>query len=94
MKIYVITGTTGEYSDRSEWLVTAYTKEDDAKKHVEEATKYAEAWHALTWEQRDGKNEKTANPMDPCFSHDYTGTEYYYTEVDLQKKFKAPEPLQ
>jgi len=33
-KIYVVMGTTGEYSDRSEWLVIAYFDEEKAKQHV------------------------------------------------------------
>lgn len=33
-KIYVVMGTTGEYSDRSEWPVIAYFDEEKAKQHV------------------------------------------------------------
>lgn len=36
--VYVVMGTTGEYSDRDEWAVCAYTSEDSAKTHVERAT--------------------------------------------------------
>lgn len=101
-KIYVVHGTTGEYSDRSEWIVTAYTKEADAKHHVIKATEYADAWSARTrqadwddlgWEEQN-RQEKAANPMDPAFSCGYTGTSYCYAEVVLQSKFVAVEAIQ
>lgn len=100
--IYIVFGKTGEYSDRSEWLVAAYTEEADAKLHVEKATEYANAWHAfsksdefmdLEWVDRQDR-EKAANPMDSAFSCDYTGTQYWYSPIELQTKFAAPEVIQ
>lgn len=33
-KIYVVVASSGEYSDRAEWVVCAYRDEADAKLHV------------------------------------------------------------
>lgn len=42
MKIYVVTGTQGEYSDRSDWNVVAVTSESRAAELVEKLTKLTE----------------------------------------------------
>ena len=34
MKIYIVMGMTGEYSDHTEWLVCAYKTEEEAKHRV------------------------------------------------------------
>jgi hypothetical protein len=102
--IYVVFGQCGEYSDRLEWPVTAYTREEDAKEHVLKATEYADAWHKLSrsdewidssipWDERE-RREKTANPLDPEFQTDYTGTRYSYGKITLQERFVAPEVVQ
>lgn len=31
MKIYIVSGDTGEYSDHREWIVCAYTRREDAE---------------------------------------------------------------
>jgi len=36
--IWVVMGSTGEYSDRNEWLVVAYEDEATAKRHAFDAT--------------------------------------------------------
>jgi hypothetical protein len=95
MKIYVVIGQTGEYSDRSEWVVAAYRSEEDAKAHVVAATANADAWHAfaqscegmdMEWSEQN-ERKKSANPLDPFFECDYTGTRYTYQPVDLWEKF-------
>ena len=45
--IYVVMGTCGEYSDRTEWPVAAYTDEGLAKDHVKAATAKARELLAL-----------------------------------------------
>ena len=35
-KLYVVTGTMGEYSDRTEWTAGVFTDEDEAKRLVDE----------------------------------------------------------
>jgi len=82
-KIYIVKGTTGEYSDRRSWLVAAYKNEEEAKKHVEKAserhrelnTKYKGVSYQISDE---------ANEYDPHMqTTNYTGTIYYIDEVDL-----------
>ena len=102
MKIWIVSGTTGEYSSRSEWVVCAYTAEADAAAHVAKASQYAEAWHAFTqtpeFERMDWhsgrKLMRSSNPMDPSFSCDYTGTTYEIQEVELRDHFEDVETVQ
>jgi hypothetical protein len=80
MTIFVVEGSTGEYSDHREWPVMAYRDEAAAKAHVEAATRRAndlKAQHAC--DIPDGANEH-----DPGMQTDYTGTRYYYYAVELR----------
>lgn len=85
-KVYVVMGDTGEYSDRTEWSVSAYLDESKAAAHVARL----DAWlienkvsrnHAdvLVYEDRD----KLRTPDDPHFTSDYTGTRYLIMAVEL-----------
>jgi hypothetical protein len=38
MKVYIVEGRDGEYEDRREWIVAAYSREELAKKHRDKAT--------------------------------------------------------
>lgn len=100
-KIYIVGGSTGEYSDRSEWVVCAYTNESDAQAHVTKATEYAKAWEAflktdecidMDWSDKEAAMKK-ANPVDPAFDCDYTGTRYTYWAVELLDGFTTPERI-
>lgn len=85
MEIYVVMGTTGEYSDRSEWSVKAFSDEKKAKKFVREASKIAESIHAAA-EYADNKwlfRREAKSPLDENFDIDYTGTSYFYYTVQL-----------
>lgn len=91
MKIYIVHGETGEYSDRSDWNVCAYKNEEDAKIHVVKASEVARELYAkyqndfMNWYDDDGVIK--TNPYDKRFSMDYTGTNYGYSEVELHDKF-------
>jgi hypothetical protein len=82
MKVYVVIGLTGEYSDRDEWVVCGFTSEDKAKERVELATARARALFAeykdSYWKEVDEKNE-----YDHAFKMDYTGTTYRYEELEV-----------
>ena len=39
--VWIVMGTTGEYSDRSEWPICVYTNKQAAEDHVEQATQLA-----------------------------------------------------
>ena len=83
MKIYLVFGKTGEWSDRREWVVCAFLDEKKAKERVvlagrranELFVKYKDAY----WNEMDEKNE-----YDDRFDMDYTGTTYHYAEVDCE----------
>lgn len=73
--IYVVMGTTGEYSDRTEWPVVAYTNESDARRHVELAGNEAKTIFATRKDRYS--TDGIVNPFDPKMEMDYMGTEYF-----------------
>lgn len=77
--LYVVMGTTGEYSDRTEWPVRAFLDETKAADLVLRAE--AEA-RQLAY--RSDHSRKSA--ADPNFRMDYTGTEYYIMPVPLDEE--------
>lgn len=82
-KIYVVGGTTGEYSNRTDWNVCAYRSKKKAETHVRNAmlrAKELETSKAGRYDSiQDGLNE-----FDPDMQMDYTGTEYFVSVVDLR----------
>jgi hypothetical protein len=48
--IHLVRATVGEWSDRKEWVVAAYTDETMAQTHVELATARAREWEALDFD--------------------------------------------
>jgi len=86
MKVYIVFGTTGEYSDRQEWPVCGYKERVRADKHADEAM----IWAHLLKEKVDdeGKTvfenrDNLVSPYDEDIRMDYTGTDYYVLEVDI-----------
>ena len=86
MKIYIVHGTTGEYSDRTEWIVCAYPSKVDAQAHVMCAQRHCPPEKEAYRSYVDG-GERLKNPYDPHFRMDYTGTYYYLTETELLDSF-------
>lgn len=101
--IYVVEGSTGEYSDHCEWPVAAYSRLEDAQARI---LRCEEGYRAACAEcKRKGcepafelddvptpcyQHRATGtNPHDPDMQVDYTGTRYSYFEVDLD----PPETL-
>jgi len=86
MNVFIVYGTTGEYSDRSEWAVCAYPKREDADKHADQAKlwdhKNGREWASLPYDKRE------KNPYDPEYTRDYTGTDYYVLECELKERFE------
>lgn len=88
-KIYIVMGTTGEYSERSEWPVCAYTDQQQAQKHAADAS--AVAREELVKCEADGayydafdERRATVNPYDPNMDLNYNGTSYFLYEVELK----------
>jgi len=93
MEIYVVMGSTGEYSDRSEWLVCAYKDQKMADQHAFLAEQWALKKHDEyerddrgTWELRqDIRDGKLSCPYDSDFHIDYTGTSYVALPVEVRE---------
>lgn len=83
MLIYVVEGSTGEYSDHREWLVRAYRDEDKAKEHVLKATSRANELYAKAGGSYWDIDEN--NEYDPGMHVDYTGVRYAYYKVELEE---------
>lgn len=78
-KLHVVQGTSGEYSDRREWIVCAYEDKAKAEAHAEAAKRWYQEndCHRL----RHGKD--FSNPFDPGMQLDYTGTDWTVYEIPL-----------
>lgn len=96
MQVYVVMGTSGEYSDRYEWGVCVYQDEALAQQHVIMAQKEAsiinKAISDLDWSdfiEFDNNESKQntlikSNIFDVNMQSDtYTGTSYYICAVDM-----------
>lgn len=83
--IYVVTGATGKWSDRTEWMVAAYRDERLAMEHVTKADEAARVIEGnlggRRWDVSDG-----ISPYDPYMLMDYTGTHYYYEPMKLREE--------
>ena len=86
--IWVVMGGTGEYSDRREWPVRAYKDKAVTEREVTRLTEEAKALMArvgydYSAEQSKAVDEHGEKVGDPGFLMDYTGTSYFYYEVEL-----------
>jgi hypothetical protein len=81
--LYVVMGTTGEYSDRSEWPVAAVEGEESAKQYVRALERQYQSIPPSLKEDRWKNREKVKALMtlDPQFDEDYTGTQWFFSEV-------------
>lgn len=85
-KVWIVMGSTGEYSDRTEWPVIAFSSEAAAKERIAALDARMQQMPE-DWREERGKfgTEIKAHmaPLDPGFSMDYTGTSYFFYEVDV-----------
>jgi 1,2-phenylacetyl-CoA epoxidase catalytic subunit len=84
MKLYLITGETGEYSDYDNWNVSITDSEDVAKEFVESMNEETKQVGNLSWGERDEIVERLSS-KDPKIRIDYTGTTYSYEEFELNE---------
>ena len=88
--IWVVHGSTGEYSDRYEWSVKAFVDEESAKNYVLFLTRERQKLPTQDWDTR-GEVERLMRAIDPCFSEDYTGTHWFVSSVPLSLRlFEIP----
>ena len=84
MKIYIVMGESGEYSDRNVWDVKAFKNEIDARKFVEDCTKegnilklkYEYEWYDSTIHDK--------HPLDPDFKIRGNDFNYWIEETELE----------
>ena len=89
MKIYVVMGICGQYSDRTEWTVAAYKDREMADAHADKASKISMAYYKglesrYVYNQDDLKEK--LGEVDPNACVDYTGTDWFVLEVPFLDK--------
>ena len=86
MKVYIVMGSCGEYSDRTEWAVAWYSDEKIAEKHgdlaAERSFQIAKKIKEKDIEPCELENEMPKNEYDPNMKWSYTGTGYYVISVE------------
>jgi hypothetical protein len=83
---FIVMGTTGEYSDRTEWPVIAYFDRASADKHADAAMLEAKL---IAGERSDRYTEAgRENPHDRDMKMSYTGTDYYVLAVPVARGAK------
>lgn len=95
--IYVLQGSCGEYSDRTDWIVRAYldkAKADaDSAKAFDEGCAYERApldedlKYSFTDEEKNEEMRirQECLTVDPAAQFDYTGTTYWVVECELSE---------
>ncbi len=83
MKIYIVEGSTGEYSDRSEWVVCAFRSKEKAEELASKATLRAKELQGENWRYQSTE-DRGINEFDLEMNMDYTGTDYYVIETELK----------
>jgi hypothetical protein len=78
-KVWIVTGETGEYADRSEWIAAAFTNERVAEKFKEACQ--------LEADKEDSRHLDFKHSLDPKFKCSYTGTTYDIEKLDLFDEF-------
>lgn len=71
MTVHIVFATCGEYSDRMEWMVAAYTDETMAKTHATLANTWSKE-HGSDWYRAPYTNRLVC-PFDEHYRADYTG---------------------
>ena len=82
MKIHILIGGSGEYSDHNEWIVGAFINIKSAKNYMKLCTdvvKELEKKHDGNWH----RIREDSSPFDPQFSYDYTGVDYSIQQTEL-----------
>lgn len=76
--IYLVYGKTGEYADRVEWVVGAFTTKRKASIHAKRAQGFSDK---QTWQ--NWNPNANPNPFDFDMRLDYTGTNYFVGKIKL-----------
>lgn len=95
-QIWIVFGTTGEYSDRSEWPVAAYDSEKAAQDRVKALQHALEESGIERLDRYEGPWEKAVDEFkakhDPGFHIDYTGTSWYLATCEFHSGYSEQGP--
>lgn len=87
-KVWIVQGSTGEYSDHDEWVICAYRTQEQANTHAvlaaaraREIQKAADGEMVFSW---DLERLGMFNEYDKDMRIDYTGVNYQVIEVELR----------
>lgn len=89
IEISIIIGTTGEYSDRNEWVVEAYIDNKKAEEKVELLSKLSNNLLVMKnknyscWFKNEEKEFEELKKLDHNFEMEYNGTFYYIVKTNL-----------
>ena len=86
--VYVVHGSTGEYSDHRAWEVKAFISKDAADAMVARLNAWCKEMGCDEGRGKLSYGSEFANakpPDDPDFSNDYTGTNYGVMELPLDE---------
>lgn len=78
--VYIVKGTTGEWSDTHIWEVAGFFTLDEAERYAELCNNYAKS---IDLDKRYDDGFFLSNPYDPNMSLDYTGTWYEVSKVPV-----------
>jgi hypothetical protein len=92
MKIYVVMGEIGEYSDRKVWIAKAFTQEEQAQKYIIEATEWLKQFSPIFKDPFEYHEfPKEAANYDKKITDDFSGyfqyyeVNYFYEEAELSE---------
>lgn len=76
--LWIVQGSSGEYSDRTEWPVCWFATEEEAVRYARLLEGADESLGADRddWRKRDEVKARMARAGDPNWRSDYTGTRY------------------
>lgn len=88
MKIYIVMGFTGEYSDAAEWRVVAYTTKEQAEIHIQRINAIIKEYTKRDYNtQNILQNRIIEEGLDSNCRVDYTGVSYNIEEIELFRHF-------
>lgn len=86
MIIYIVAGSTGEYDDRYEWNVKAFSSKEKADDLAGALNKLTEGANKLKHKERYELQEMIQESLDCLCSIDYTGVYYNVQILELENE--------
>lgn len=82
IKIHIVFGSTGEYSDHHTWMVRAFLDKRTATSFAKKCQGIVDTENFDYWQF---KHSKWKHPLDKNFHLDYTGTSYSVSSIPLEE---------